>query len=108
MKRNFSIGSWITLNHFSIVEIMAEAGFDWLCVDMEHSVIKSAIQVLKDNNGHLESHTLINYSLLLSQTNDKKSVMPRTAKIYLEKNTGPKKYGGKFDLKDGEYFLHEM
>ena len=27
------------LNHFSIVEIMADAGFDWLCVDMEHSVI---------------------------------------------------------------------
>ena len=46
MKRNqqstnqsVSIGSWITLNHFSIVEIMADAGFDWLCVDMEHSVI---------------------------------------------------------------------
>jgi len=33
-----SIGSWITLNHFSIAEIMADAGFDWLCVDMEHSV----------------------------------------------------------------------
>ncbi len=33
-----SIGSWITLNHFSIVEIMGDAGFDWLCVDMEHSV----------------------------------------------------------------------
>lgn len=33
-----SIGSWITLNHPSIAEIMAEAGFDWLCVDMEHSV----------------------------------------------------------------------
>ncbi len=32
------IGSWITLNHPSIAEIMAEAGFDWLCVDMEHSV----------------------------------------------------------------------
>jgi len=32
------IGSWITLNHFSIVEIMADAGFDWLCVDLEHSV----------------------------------------------------------------------
>ena len=38
MERNVSIGSWITLNHFSIVEIMAGAGFDWLCVDMEHSV----------------------------------------------------------------------
>jgi 2-keto-3-deoxy-L-rhamnonate aldolase RhmA len=37
--KELSIGSWITLNHFSIVEIMAGAGFDWLCVDMEHSVI---------------------------------------------------------------------
>jgi len=37
MKKT-TIGSWITLNHFSIVEILAEAGFDWLCVDMEHSV----------------------------------------------------------------------
>ena len=37
--KQISIGSWITLNHFSIVEIMADAGFDWLCVDMEHSVI---------------------------------------------------------------------
>ncbi|WP_457610200.1 HpcH/HpaI aldolase family protein [Lutibacter sp.] len=33
-----TIGSWITLNHPSIAEIMADAGFDWLCVDMEHSV----------------------------------------------------------------------
>ena len=36
---NLTIGSWITLNHISIVEIMAEAGFDWLCIDLEHSVI---------------------------------------------------------------------
>jgi 2-keto-3-deoxy-L-rhamnonate aldolase RhmA len=36
--KNYSIGSWITLNHPSIAEIMADAGFDWLCVDMEHSV----------------------------------------------------------------------
>ena len=34
-----SIGSWITLGHFSIAEIMVDAGFDWLCIDMEHSVI---------------------------------------------------------------------
>ncbi|MBI1937721.1 MAG: 2,4-dihydroxyhept-2-ene-1,7-dioic acid aldolase [Ignavibacteriales bacterium] len=38
-SRKISLGSWITLNHFSIVEIMAHAGFDWLCIDMEHSVI---------------------------------------------------------------------
>ena len=36
------IGSWITLNHPSIAELMADAGFDWLCVDMEHSVIDYA------------------------------------------------------------------
>lgn len=38
MKNSISIGSWITLNHPSIAEIMADAGFDWLCIDMEHSV----------------------------------------------------------------------
>tara|TARA_Y100000385_G_C13084328_1_gene635615 strand:+ start:1572 stop:2306 length:735 start_codon:yes stop_codon:yes gene_type:complete len=38
MKKNFSIGSWLTLNHPSVAEIMSDAGFDWLCVDMEHSV----------------------------------------------------------------------
>ena len=37
--KNFSLGSWITLNHPSIAEIMSTSGFDWLCVDMEHSVI---------------------------------------------------------------------
>ena len=36
--KKYTIGSWLTLNHFSIAEIMAEAGFDWLCVDLEHSV----------------------------------------------------------------------
>jgi 2-dehydro-3-deoxyglucarate aldolase len=37
-----SIGTWITLGHPSIAEIMADAGFDWICVDMEHSVIDYA------------------------------------------------------------------
>ena len=39
MSNNISIGSWITLGHFSIAEIMVDAGFDWLCIDLEHSVI---------------------------------------------------------------------
>jgi len=34
-----SLGSWITLSHGAIAEIMAESGFDWLAIDMEHSVI---------------------------------------------------------------------
>jgi len=34
-----TVGSWITLAHPAIAEIMAKAGFDWLTVDLEHSVI---------------------------------------------------------------------
>jgi 2-keto-3-deoxy-L-rhamnonate aldolase RhmA len=39
IMENLSIGSWITLAHPAIAEIMANAGFDWLAVDLEHSVI---------------------------------------------------------------------
>jgi len=38
-NRQLTIGSWITLGHSAIAEIMAKAGFDWLTVDMEHSAI---------------------------------------------------------------------
>ena len=38
-NRQLTIGSWITLGHPSIAEIMGKAGFDWLTVDMEHSAI---------------------------------------------------------------------
>ena len=34
-----TIGSWISLAHPGLVEIMSRAGFDWLVVDLEHSVI---------------------------------------------------------------------
>jgi 2-dehydro-3-deoxyglucarate aldolase len=39
INRELTIGSWITLGHPSIAEIMAKAGYDWLTVDMEHSAI---------------------------------------------------------------------
>jgi 2-keto-3-deoxy-L-rhamnonate aldolase RhmA len=40
LKSNaLTIGSWITLGHAGIAEIMARAGYDWIVVDMEHSVI---------------------------------------------------------------------
>jgi len=38
-NRELTVGSWITLAHPAIAEIMAKAGFDWLAVDLEHSVI---------------------------------------------------------------------
>jgi len=36
---NFTVGSWITIGHPTIAEIMSQNGFDWLTVDMEHSAI---------------------------------------------------------------------
>lgn len=40
LKSNtLTIGSWITLAHPSIAEIMAFAGYDWLVVDLEHTTI---------------------------------------------------------------------
>jgi len=38
-RNDLTIGSWVTLGHPSIAEIMAGAGFDWLVIDAEHSVI---------------------------------------------------------------------
>jgi 2-keto-3-deoxy-L-rhamnonate aldolase RhmA len=39
MNKKLALGSWITLAHPAIAEIMSKAGFDWLAVDLEHSVI---------------------------------------------------------------------
>lgn len=38
-QQDATIGSWITLGNPAIAEIMARAGFDWLTIDLEHSVI---------------------------------------------------------------------
>ena len=39
LLNKITIGSWITFAHPAIAEIMASAGFDWLAVELEHSVI---------------------------------------------------------------------
>lgn len=38
-NKEVTLGSWITLGHTAIAEIMAKASFDWLVIDLEHSVI---------------------------------------------------------------------
>jgi 2-dehydro-3-deoxyglucarate aldolase len=35
-----TFGSWVTLSNPLIPEIMSEANFDWLCIDMEHSSLE--------------------------------------------------------------------
>jgi 2-dehydro-3-deoxyglucarate aldolase len=37
-KNTLTVGSWLQLNSPSAAEIMAQSGFEWLTVDMEHSV----------------------------------------------------------------------
>ena len=44
MKINFnakqpSIGSWVTIGHPNVIDIMATAPLDWLVIDMEHTSI---------------------------------------------------------------------
>lgn len=38
-KKDIVFGSWITIGHTAVAEIMAKSGFDWLAIDMEHSAI---------------------------------------------------------------------
>lgn len=41
-----SIGSWMQIPHASVAEIMGQAGYDWVAVDMEHGAI--AVHQLPD------------------------------------------------------------
>lgn len=55
IRAELTIGSWVTLGHPSIAEIMASAGFDWLVLDTEHSVlelneVQTIIQILDGRN----------------------------------------------------------
>jgi len=46
-ENKLSIGSWLTIGHPSVAEIMTQENFDWLCIDMEHTSIDYAMaQVL--------------------------------------------------------------
>jgi 2-dehydro-3-deoxyglucarate aldolase len=38
-SNQISIGSWMQIPHASIAEIMGQAGYDWVAVDMEHGSI---------------------------------------------------------------------
>ena len=38
MKRT-TVGTWITTYSLSAVDLISNSGFDWICVDMEHSSI---------------------------------------------------------------------
>lgn len=39
LQREVTLGSWIQIGHPATAEILARAGFDWVCVDLEHGAI---------------------------------------------------------------------
>lgn len=38
-NNELTIGSWITIGHTSVIEILSHSGFDWLTIDLEHTTI---------------------------------------------------------------------
>jgi 2-dehydro-3-deoxyglucarate aldolase len=55
-KNKLTIGSWVTIGHQTIVEIMAGGGFDWLTIDLEHSVI--GLETAQHLIGHIQAKSL--------------------------------------------------
>ncbi len=51
-----TIGSWLTIPHQSIVEIMSSAGFEWLTIDIEHSAID--FQTTQNLIGHIQANDM--------------------------------------------------
>ena len=39
LKTKLSFGGWLQIGHPACAEIFARAGFDWICVDLEHGAI---------------------------------------------------------------------
>lgn len=42
-KNQLTIGTWVTIGHPSVVEILSTAGFEWIVIDIEHAAIDLAM-----------------------------------------------------------------
>src|SRR5512142_2542951 len=53
LRREVTLGSWIQIGHPACAEVLARAGFDWVCVDLEHGIIdlESAANIFRALNG---------------------------------------------------------
>ena len=49
-----SIGSWLTIPHQAVIEILGSAGFEWLTIDIEHSSI--SIETVMNLIGHIQGN----------------------------------------------------
>jgi 2-dehydro-3-deoxyglucarate aldolase len=53
-NKELSIGSWLTIPHQAVIEILSTAGFEWLTIDMEHSPI--SIETIMNLIGHIQGN----------------------------------------------------
>lgn len=53
-SKELSLGSWLTIPHQAVIEILSTAGFDWLTIDMEHSPI--SIETIMNLIGHIQGN----------------------------------------------------
>lgn len=63
-KGSQTVGSWMQIPNASIAEIMAQAGYDWVAVDMEHGAFSLAL--LPDIFRALELHNTLPLARLSS------------------------------------------
>lgn len=62
-KRELTIGTWITIGHPSIPEILCKADFEWLVIDTEHTSIDlSMVQILISTIQSLNKAALVRVS----------------------------------------------
>ncbi|MDT0558055.1 aldolase/citrate lyase family protein [Ichthyenterobacterium sp. W332] len=55
-KNELSIGSWLTIPHPAVVEIMSSANFEWLTIDIEHSAID--FETVQNLIGHIQANNM--------------------------------------------------
>lgn len=53
-NHELSIGSWLTIPHQAVIEILGSAGFEWLTIDMEHAPI--SIETCLNLIGHIQGN----------------------------------------------------
>lgn len=55
-NNKLTIGSWLTIPHQAVIEILGTAGFEWLTIDMEHSSI--SIESIMNLIGHIQGNEM--------------------------------------------------
>ena len=73
--KKYTIGSWITIDNIAVAEVMAKSGFDWLCIDLEHTVIdftnlRTMIAIISYNNMEVYVRVGANDELIIKKVLD--------------------------------------